>query len=90
MKCYHEEKGIKVNDLHHAEPDLNCTCDVGTTGPAGDPALVSKGSGAYDHPQPAPASGPSIDPKLVAKGSGGCDHPHAPAAEGPAKKKGKQ
>lgn len=34
-KCYHEEKGVTFNGLKGAKPDpVNCTCNVGTTGPA--------------------------------------------------------
>lgn len=35
-KCYHEEKyGKNFNELKGLKPDPeNCTCDVGTTGPA--------------------------------------------------------
>lgn len=61
----------------------NCTCDVGITGPAGDPELLAKGSGSYDHPQPI-AKGPAADPELLAKGSGAYDHPQ-PIKKGPAK-----
>lgn len=34
-QCYHEEKyGKNYNELHNMKPDVDCTCDVGITGPA--------------------------------------------------------
>lgn len=58
-KCYHEEKGTKVNELHNAVPDTDCTCDVGTTGPAGDPELLAKSKPPLPHPQTPEATGPA-------------------------------
>ena len=85
-KCYHEEKGVKVNELHNKVPDPDCTCDVGVTGPAGDPELLAKGSGAYDHPQPLPPTGPAADPDLLARKKEPLEHPQTPEPTGPAAK----
>lgn len=81
-------KKHKINDANHythLTPDTKCTCDVGVTGPAGDPDLVSKGSGACEHPQTPPATGPAADPELLARGSGAYNRPQTPEATGPAK-----
>lgn len=84
-KCYHEEKGINVNQLHHAEPDVNCTCDVGGDGPANDPELIAKRKPALQHPQTPDPVGPGADPELLAKSKPALLHPETPAATGPAK-----
>lgn len=57
-KCYHEEKGINVNDLRNDKPDTDCTCDVGVTGPAGDPDLLAKSTAPLLHPETPIATGP--------------------------------
>lgn len=54
-------KKANAKGISNLTVDPDCTCEVGVTGPAGDPELLAKGSGAYEHPQtPAPA-GPAID-----------------------------
>lgn len=65
--CYmHNSKGVDVNDVHNSRPNTNCTCDGVNgsergegQGPATDPKLLEKGSGAYDHPQTPKATGPA-------------------------------
>ena len=80
-KCYHEEKGTNVNEMHNKKPDLNCTCDVGATGPAADPSLTAKSHAPLLHPETPAATGPAKEieekDKLL--------HPQTPAPTGPAK-----
>lgn len=89
-KCEKHDEFKDVNHYTHETPDTDCTCEGegGSErgegmGPATDPELVAKGSGAYDHPQPI-ATGPAADPELVAKGSGAYDHPQTLPPSGPA------
>ncbi|MDO4295004.1 MAG: hypothetical protein Q4D90_02460 [bacterium] len=48
-RCYHEEKGTNFNELRGGKPDPNCTCDVGTTGPAAEIKKEDKVTGSCYH-----------------------------------------
>ena len=84
MRNFKKHKINDANHYKHLTPDTDCTCDVGINGPAGDPDLIAKGSGGYDHPQTPPAKGPGADPELLAKSKPPLKHPETPAATGPA------
>ena len=66
-----ECKKHRINDVNHythETPDTDCTCEgIGGSergagmGPATDPELVARGSGAYDHPQTPAPTGPAAE-----------------------------
>lgn len=74
-----------VNHYTHRLPETDCICDVGITGPAGDPELIAKSQPPLAHPQMPPATGPAADPELIARQVKPLKHPETPEATGPAK-----
>lgn len=59
----HNYSAKKAEVLGHPEMtvDPNCTCDVGVTGPAGDPELLAKSKEPIKNPHTPEPTGPAAE-----------------------------